>query len=153
MADWVRAEEAARRLGMTAQAMGQWAIRPGAPVRLVGRRREYQWPAFPRWRERELTRQARDEARPRDRNEAEERLAAARAQLAEIELEEKRGSVCTRDQYDAAVGAVYERVRAQALALGPKWGPRCVGLRTIPEAVARLEEAARELLHELQTAE
>lgn len=138
---------------MTAQALGVWAVRPDAPVRLRGRRREYQWPAFPRWRERELTRQARDEARPKDRNEAEERLASAKAQLAEVELEEAKHNTCTREQHEAAVGALLERVRAQALSLGPKWGPRCVGLKTTPEAVARLEEAARDLLHELQVAE
>jgi hypothetical protein len=149
----VKAGEAGKRLGMTVQALGQWAMRPEAPVRLRGKLREYQWPAFPRWRERELTRQARDEARPKDRNEAEERLASAKAQLAELDLEEKRQMLCTRDQYDAAVGGLLERIRGVALALGPKWGPRCVGLRTTVEAVARLEEAGRDFLHELQAAE
>jgi hypothetical protein len=125
----------------------------GLPRTGDGAAARFPWPDLWHWyikRERE---KAKDEARPKDRNEAEERLASAKAQLAEIELEDKRGNTCTRDEAAAAMGAVYERIRAQALALGPKWGPRCVGLKTTPEAVARLEEAARELLHELQVAE
>lgn len=144
----------------TRQALGEMPERTfsllvgeGLPRVGDGKLAKFPWPEVWHWYLKRERQKAKDEARPKDRNEAEERLAAAKAQLAELELDEKRGGLCTRDQFDATVAAVYERVRAQVLALGPKWGPRCVGLRTTPEAVARLEEAGRDILHELQAAE
>ena len=56
------AATAARYLGLTAQAVGMWAKRPGAPARVDGKRVWVQWPAFARWREEELCRQRVEEA-------------------------------------------------------------------------------------------
>jgi len=151
MAEWITPKEAAKRLGMTAQSLGMWAVRQGAVgVRDGTRGREYHWPDFPRWREEELTRKARESARPANLEEARQRFESARAEMAELELEKAKGNLIHRDVYMEAVVSIHQRIRAQVLALPSKVAPLMVGLGSIQEAAVLLERAARDVLAELR---
>jgi phage terminase Nu1 subunit (DNA packaging protein) len=105
----ITAAEAARRLGMTSQALGVWCTRPSAPVRKEGRNVLVQWPAFARWRERELI----DEAMPGDLETARTRKANAEAELAEIEVAKARGEVVLVADYEQALGTILDRLTAR----------------------------------------
>lgn len=143
---------AARVLGITAQAVGMWAARPGAPVHREGGRAWLIWPDFPRWRERELLAQVRAESKPKSRDDAEKRLAAAKAELAELELEEKRGTLARRSDVEAAVRGDYERVRARLLSLPAKAAPALVGMKRAVDIQLALEGYVEEVVAELREA-
>lgn len=114
------ATQAAERLGITAQAIGMWARRPGAPVRFEGRRTWLEWPAFARWREAELLAEATRDAQPRSLEEARIRKALAEAELAEIEVAKSRGEYVAVEDYERAVGVVLDRVTARLRSLPPR---------------------------------
>ena len=141
--------EAAKRLGMTVQALGHW-IRSGAPVRDGKRGREFCWPDFPRWKDREIERKAKESSRPKTMDEARQRREAAEAEIAELDLEERRGTIALKSVVQAAVSADYARVRARLLSLPAKAAPFCVGLKTQTEAQMRLEPLMDEVIRELQ---
>src|ERR1044071_8754626 len=79
--------EAAKRLGMTKQAIGQWADKaPADAVSLKAGRRYLSWPAFPVWYRQRLS-----ATQPEDFEKAKARKMAADAELAELELARIRG--------------------------------------------------------------
>ena len=146
MTEWVTTGEAGRRLGVTPQALGQWAMRPYAPVRLVGTRREYQWPAFPRWREQELARQAVREVEPRDIEAARCRKVAAEARLAELELALAERTQIPIEEAAHAFEAALSHLRSQLVTLPQRWAPDLVGLPTIPAVTVVLERVVAALM-------
>ena len=109
--------DAASRLHMTGQGIGQWTARPGAPIRKDGQRVFVQWPAFMRWREQELVRVAVKDANPVDFETARTRKASADAELAEIEVAKARGDVVSVADYEAALGRILDREMARLRAL------------------------------------
>ena len=114
----ITAVQAAERLGLTAQAVGQWASRPGAPVVKDGTRVYVQWPGFARWREQELVRQAKAEAAPTvSLDEARTRKALAEAELAEMDLAVRRGDLVGVSDYEAALARVLDRLMARLRAM------------------------------------
>jgi hypothetical protein len=143
-------DQAAEALGITHQAVGQWGRRPGAPVRLIKGKTWFEWPAFPRWREAEIKQAARDAARPKDRNDAEERMAIAKAQLAELELEEARNLLARKEDVQRAWRATVERFVSRGRALPPKAAPALVGMKKATEAQIVLERYVEELVGELR---
>jgi hypothetical protein len=149
--------EAARRLGLTPQALGVWAKRPGAPVSDDGGRRLVHWPDFPRWRDAEITRQVRTEAtadtRPGDLEEARARKMAAEAELAELALAKARGQMVTVGAAVLAVERRFMHLRARILAVPSKGAYRLVGLRSLPQATKQLREIVADLLPVLSTDE
>lgn len=108
--------EAARRLGISPQAIGMWTNRPGVPVERVGKKVYYLWPDFPRWRDAEIARKIREEARANDRPgdlvEAEKRQAIANAVLAELKVAEKEGELVSVQILDEQVGGLCDRLMA-----------------------------------------
>lgn len=103
---------------MTANAVGMWASRPGAPVRKAGNRVWVQWPAFARWREQELVKQAKAEVAPTvSLDEARTRKALAEAELAEMELAVRRGDFVAVSDYEAALARVLDRLMARLRAM------------------------------------
>jgi hypothetical protein len=111
--EYVSGVEAARRIGISPQAIGQWGAKSDAPVRVRRGVREYAWPQFPRWREEQLLS---DRGRTRmGLSEAEERKAGADAALAELRLERERGAVVPASEVRAA--AEEEAIRVQTIVL------------------------------------
>lgn len=149
----VTQSEAARRLGMTPQALGRWTDRPGAPVVLKKGRPYCIWPDFPKWRDAELARKAAEAAAPGDFEEARTRKVSAEAELAELELARERGRMVTVDDCADRLARILERVRARLVAVPGKLAPRLVGLGTAMEARGVLEEAVGETLAELSAGE
>lgn len=141
--------EAARRLGMTPQALGRWAGRPGAPVELVKGKPWCLWPDFPKWRDAEMAAQVRKESAPGDFEEARTRKMAAEAELAEMELAQARGDLVTVADATERTARILERVRARFVAFPGKLAPRLVGVDTAMEARGVLEAAVGEVLSEL----
>jgi len=145
--------EAARRLGMTPVSIGQWAAKPGCPTNGVGAKRRLVWPDFPKWRDQELARQiraeAKESARPADLEEAKARKMAAEAELAELELAKARGDLITVD--DAVKGAekLFERLRARLIAVPGKEAHRFVGIKRLPQANKALRDVVDSALVEL----
>lgn len=141
--------EAGKRLGISAQAVGMWAKRPGAPVVEVKGKPRLVWPDFPRWREKELERQAKTEAAPTTFDEAKTRKIAAEAELAELELAKERGSLIPIALHGERLAKILERVRARLVAIPGKVAPRLVGVASATEAQAMVNEAVAESLEEL----
>ncbi len=113
----ITAAEAARRCGLTQQAVGLWTKRPGAPVRIEGTRIWVQWPAFARFREAELVRQAVSESTPADLAAERTRKTRAEATMAELELAQRQGELVAIADYGTALGRVLDTLMAQLRAL------------------------------------
>lgn len=105
----VQQSEGARRLGLTPQAIGLWAVRPGAPTSSIKGKRLLIWPDFPRWRETELKREARGVGRPEDQKAAQKRKMIADAVLAELMVAEKEGALIALSVHEDVVGEIGAR--------------------------------------------
>ncbi len=136
--------EAARRLGLTQQAIGQWATKPGAPIRADGRKAWVRWPDFARWREQYLVDAAAAKAAPTaSLDDARTRKALAEAELAELEVAKARGEwVSVKDSGDA-LGRALDIVAARLRSLGPSFS------RFGPEVEAAAEAEAERIVTEL----
>lgn len=143
---------AARRLGISKQALGKWATRPGAPVVHDAGQLLCLWPEFPRWREAERDRTSRAEQRPRSLEVARARLTAARAEREELSLRRERGELMTVAEWERALSDAYARVRSKLLALPNIFATRVVG-ETVAERVAQAQEVVDEVMRELAAAE
>lgn len=135
--------EAAKRLGMTQQALGMWTNRPTAPVRKDGNRVWVRWPEFMRWREQELVRVAVADANPGDLDTARTRKANAEAELAEIEVAKARGEVVSVADYESALARVLDRLTARLRAMPVRLA------HLGPEAEAAAEAEAERIVVEL----
>jgi len=143
----VSMNDAAENLGMTAQAVGVWATKPGAPVLMKGGRRYALWPAFPIWYRQQLQK---DREKKPDFEDARARKTQAEAELAEIELEAKRGEVVTVQAYRDELRGVVTNIRAQLLAVPGRYAPRTAGLATLPESQRAWDAAVRDIMRELR---
>lgn len=77
------------------------------------------------------------------------RKMQADARLAELALAEREGRLVPRDAVLALEQLRDTELRAQIMAQPGKWATRGVGLKTIPEAQAFLQQAVNELLETL----
>jgi DNA-binding transcriptional MerR regulator len=143
-------QEAADAIGITAQSLGTWATRPGAPVQTAknGTRRFF-WPDFPRWREQQLLKTEREAAKPKTLADAEDRYESARALKMEMEVAELSGELVRAEDAAEEVDKMLAQLRAQLLTLPQRHAPGLVGCKTIPEVSAKLEAAIREALEAL----
>lgn len=140
----ISASEAAERLGITTNAVGQWTARPNAPARKVGNRVWVQWPAFARWREQQMIETAKRESAPAvSLEEARTRKALAEAELAELDVAKARGEYVAVADAGAAWGRALDLVVARLRTLGPalaEFGP---------EVEAAAEAEAERIVQEL----
>jgi hypothetical protein len=142
----ILASEAAKHLGLTAQSIGQWTIKPGAPVRRVGTRVFVRWPEFARWRERELVQTAvRENAGP-DLAAAVLRKAVADARRAELAADRQAGELAPVSEMDAAVERLASAVRNEVDGLRSRFTMLIVGLKTPQEAARVLDQMAAQIL-------
>jgi hypothetical protein len=79
------------------------------------------------------------------------RREAAKADLAELDLAEKRGQLVRIADVCKDYGAMLERLRGKLLNAPGKYAPRIVGIRTLAQARAVLEDLVRELMVELHS--
>lgn len=143
-ADELSVTEVAEKLGISYQAVGVWAAKPGAPTRSAGTKVWLKWPAFARWREQQMVETARREASPTvSLDEARTRKALAEAELAEIELAKARGEVVALSDYEAALGRILDRLSARLRALPVRL------LHLGPEVETAAESEAERIVEEL----
>lgn len=143
-ADELSVSEVAEKLGISHQAVGVWAAKPGAPTRSAGTKVWLKWPGFARWREQQMVDTARREASPTvSLDEARTRKALAEAELAEIELAKARGEVVALADYEAALARILDRLAARLRALPVRL------LHLGPEVEAAAEAEAEKVVEEL----
>lgn len=146
---WLTRTDAKAALGeMPARTFALW-VKRGLPRKGDGKKEQYPWPDVYHWILDQIERRARENARPKDIEEAHKRKAAADAELAELELAERRNLLMTVEAYESIVGAAFARVAARLKAAPTKYAPRIVGLKTIPDAVTILQAAFHECMDEL----
>lgn len=145
----VTQSEAARRLGMTPQALGMWAAKSGAPVLAAGRLRRCVWPDFPVWYREQLMRARAQPEAPAGLAESEVRQEAAKAQLLELKLAEQQGRLMTVTQFQKVLGEAFDRVVAQAKAMKKKLAPEILAAKTPAEAEVIIDDHVRAMLSEL----
>lgn len=139
--------EAARRLGMTSVSVGRIAERPGAPVLLKKSRRLCLWPEFPVWYRQQLVK---ERERPASFEEAKARKLQAEAELAELELEARRGDVVPIVSFRDEVRDLVRRTRAQLLAIPGRYAPRTAGKASLIESQRAWDAAVRDILNDLR---
>lgn len=147
---WLTITEAADEMDYSVRQLQEYAKRPGCPRRKRGASWEYEWPAFNRFVREAAVADAVERVKPADFEEARARKEAANAELAELDLAERRGQLVTREGARKAMASLCERVRARLVTLPPKVAPLVVGCDTVPQAQRELERAVEEVLAELR---
>ncbi len=105
------------------------------------------------WYHAYLVEKGRKQAAPTSMDEARKRREIAQAELAELDLAERRNELMTVTAFDALVADVFARVRARLQNFAPRAAGLVVGAVTIQDAQARLEPLAREVMEELRRAD
>ena len=134
--------ECAKRLGLTVRQVQRLRV-DGLPMqgdRVV-------WPAARIWRDERLIERGRQQAVPTDAKEAKNRKTAAEAELAELDVAQRRGELVPLAEAEREWANVLGGLRARILAMPGKYAPR-LGL-PIAQAQRHLEDISRELLAEL----
>lgn len=116
--------EAARRLGITRQAIGAWLDKDGAPVETDDDgTRWVLWPDFARWREDWLVHtEARALAQVSDLDFQRARKTRAEADLAELERDKALGELISLTVYEHALATILQRLTARLRAMPPRLG-------------------------------
>lgn len=143
--DWDRVSgaKAAVFFGVSPQAILKW-VRRGAPRNPD---RTYSMPKLVQWRCAYLA-DAIEAAREADDETTE--LAALRRvkkEMAQLDLEVKRGRLCNRAEAESALGTVLSDLRSQFVSMPAALAPRLEGLAT-PDIAAALQEAVEERIRE-----
>lgn len=129
----------------------RWLAR-GMPAKGRGRSERYPWPEIHVWYVEQVERRARDQTRPKNYDEARAREMAARAELAELELEQRRGKLVTVAESQRWAAELAQRLNAQIQAIPTRHAGPGVGLATIAESHAHLKRVADDLRAELYEA-
>ena len=153
----ISAKEMADRLEITAQSLGMWCKRPGAPVRTTGARVWVRAADFLRWRENELCRQAVDEATKslRSRLDADDgessraRLERSQARKAEIEVELLERSVVRVEEAASITEKLLTDLRAVLVPFPRTASPKLIGAKTVVEMEQRLHAEVVRLMNAL----
>lgn len=141
----ITTSEAARRLGMTVQAVGVWAQRSDAPTVTRKGKRLCLWPKFPAWHREQISKPQ----TPADFDEAKTRKLSAEAELAEYQLAQARGEFIAVADLDAKIGPVFDTFRAKLLAIPGRLAPHVVACKDIADARDLLERELAVVLAEL----
>jgi hypothetical protein len=128
----------ARIWGVSAQAVGLWHSRDGAPRNPDG---SYSLSAVIAWREKYL--KASNESAGKEASEG--RFKAAQAKLKELELKKAVGQLIDRDEVERGRVSRVMAVRSELMKLGKALAGR-LAQRSPVEVQTVLEEAAREII-------
>lgn len=151
----ITAAECARRLGLTAQAVGLWTSKAGAPCTKETDRVMIRWPDFARWREDQLVSTAVEALRARlakasgGEGDPISRRALAEARRAEIEVAQLEASVVPVEEARRAFAERLTALRGVLLAFPRTAAPKIVGAKTIGDVEARLEAEIRRCMEQL----
>jgi hypothetical protein len=141
--------EAAKRLAMTQQGIGQWADKAPSDCAVLRKGRRWLiWPHFPVWYRQQLQKNS----TPADLEEARKRKMSAEAELAELELQKARGELLTVQQYRDEVARLLDIVFPRLQAVTARLAPQVVGVTTVAEAQGIIDPVIREILRELSEA-
>lgn len=148
MPETVSKKECAARLNLTTRQITN-LVDAGMPRNVEGNRVSFPWPDALHWYiqyriDAEVARNG-----PADFEAARARKMAAEAELAELELAQRRGLLLTTDDFRRELEAPLVRVRAALQNVPGKYAPRCVGLETPAIAQGVLDEVVREAMTEL----
>lgn len=146
---------AADLLGLTHERLRQLALEhPDIPMSGRGRSRRFLWPPLRKWRDAYLRSEGVRSIRPQSVEEARARKLAAEADLAEIELAERRGQLVPaaffRQEYEGACA----RLRAALLNASTRYAPRLLEALAawVPaHALRHLEEFLSTMTRETMT--
>jgi hypothetical protein len=154
----VSGNEAARRLGLTAQGIAPYFRQPSCPVSQEGNRLVVQWPAFARWRERMMVERAVADATAKYQERAAglaqaiEAKAIADAEISKAKLARMLGEVVNREESERAIEAIGSALASEVRGLRARYASRLVGIETVQEVAAILDEAASGQLRAMQQA-
>ncbi len=156
-AQHITAAEAARRLGLTAQAIGLWAAKPGAPCTKENTRVVVRWPDFARWREDVLIANATSALRERLAKASDQqpggdpivRKQLADATKAEIEVALLERSVVPVDDAEAVIVDLLTRLRHGLLSFPRTAAPKILGAKSMQDLEYRLDAEIRRLMEVL----
>ncbi len=146
MRELVSQAQAAEWLGITRQSVGRWMVKAGAPVERRGGRFWCVWPDFPVWRRAERDASVRRKAGYPALEAAKLRRASVEAELAELNLAERRGDLVGVEDYRRELRSIMGRLRGILVRWPAEWAPRFVELTTTGQAEGELFEGCRVLL-------
>ena len=145
----VAAEMARLGLPLSVRSVTYHAKERTCPIESKSGVIRYRWPEYLAWWHARDVAAAEERSAPADLNEARTRKTAAEAELAELALEEQRGTLIRVDDAALRVARVLERVRARLVALPGKLAPRLPQLETAAECQAIVEGGVADVLTEL----
>jgi len=125
----------------------------GMPHEKKGRRIMIPMPEGRVWYHKYLVEKGRREAMPQDLDEAKKRREMAMAEIAELDLVDRRCVTMLLEQYENAIDRAFDRVRARIQNLPPRLAGIVLGAQSIQEAQARIEPVVLEVMDELRAAE
>jgi phage terminase Nu1 subunit (DNA packaging protein) len=135
--------EAARRLGLSQQALSKWAQKvPRSVVEETEDGKRFLWPAFPKWYLKRIRHSSAEQRARLKRSRAE-------ARMAELELAKIEGRMVDAELVEATWAQVAERMAARLKAVPGRYATRTVGLDSLPESQAVWDEAIRDVMGEL----
>ena len=154
--EYLTRKEARRRLGNMPERSFARLVAERLPHQGEGPSARYPWPEIFDWYlvRREGIAAARvraDDPRAARLIDVTHQERAARAGLAQMKFEEKRGQLVTKEAYRAELTAVLRELRAAILSMPARSADQVLGLETRPRAVQALQLVGRELLQALQT--
>jgi phage terminase Nu1 subunit (DNA packaging protein) len=141
--------EGADRLGVSVRWLRELTKEESIPCERQGRTLRYPWPQLREWYNGYLDRVAREKYGPSDLKEEKAGLTRAQRLRAELEYQRTLGNLIEVDVAAEEVKRVTSFLRGRLLNLPGRLGPELVGLKTIAEAVARVDAEVRAILTEI----
>ena len=123
-------------------------VAEGLPRTKAGRSYDYGSDAIVWYYERKLER---ERGKRPALKESQERFEAARAKKAELELDIMQRKYVAIEDVRRIWGQFLDKLRAILLNMAATLAPRVVGVKTVRQAMAQLDEGAREILSLLQS--
>lgn len=148
MSKTVTRRDATDRLGISAKQLSRH-IADGMPVEGSGKAARFPWPEIRIWRDKWLVESGKRAAAPTTLDDARQRYESARAQMAELELAERRGELLRVSAYQAAREAADQRVAARLKALANRLAPAVVGTTSVADGLQRVQPLIAEAMAEL----
>jgi phage terminase Nu1 subunit (DNA packaging protein) len=118
----------------------------GLPVRTVAGDKRYPWPAALHWYIKHRETLVRGQNIPKRLAAAKVRQAEADATTKEMDLAKRQGVYVTVDDMERELETILRNLRAGLMTFAPRWAPELVGLETVGQVRAKLDEAIEELM-------